>query len=99
MGRVIDILFDSAGGRISGLVVPGEKRFFKKYDDIFIPLEKIRRIGDDVILVRMDFTEGFSNQNTTNVKQRKNIKFYGNGQPGENASYIRYKRFDDKKSK
>lgn len=53
LGRLSDIAF-SAKGRILGIVVPGEKKFFKNItgaDNIFIPWECILKIGSDVILV------------------------------------------------
>ncbi len=54
LGRIIDILFDNSTGVVKGIVVPGEKRIFRKGDDIFIPLEKLKKIGDDVILVGLN---------------------------------------------
>ena len=30
MGRITDIVFNSDSGKVVGIVVPGEKRFFKK---------------------------------------------------------------------
>ena len=53
LGHIIDILFDGASGVVQGVFVPGEKRFFKRGEDIFVPLEKIKKIGDDVILVKL----------------------------------------------
>ena len=54
LGRIIDILFDVENGLVRGIVVPGERKIFKKSEDIFIPLEKLRKIGDDVILVKLE---------------------------------------------
>lgn len=53
LGRIIDILFDIENGVVRGIVVPGERKLFKKGEDIFIPLEKLRKIGDDVVLVKI----------------------------------------------
>lgn len=53
LGRIIDILFDTASGSVRGIVVPGDKKLFRKNDDIFVPLEKLKKIGDDVILVSL----------------------------------------------
>lgn len=55
LGRVIDIGIH-CNGSIIGLVVPGERRFFKNIsgnENIFIPWKDILRIGDDVILVQL----------------------------------------------
>lgn len=56
MGNIIDLIFDSTCARITGLVVPGEKtllNFFKTANDIFIPYNRIRKIGTDIILVEL----------------------------------------------
>ena len=55
LGRVVDILFDVANGLVRGIVVPGEKKIFRKSEDIFVPLEKVRKIGNDVVLVSLPF--------------------------------------------
>lgn len=54
LGHLIDVSFDKETGKVLGFVVPGLKKMFRKVDDIFIPLELIKKIGDDVILVRLD---------------------------------------------
>lgn len=57
LGNIIDIVFDSCCACITGIVVPGEKSFFgffKNNPDIFIPFNKIRKIGRDVILVELN---------------------------------------------
>lgn len=59
LGNIIDIVFDSCSARIAGIVVPGEKTFFsffKNNPDIFIPFNRIRKIGKDVILVELNPT-------------------------------------------
>ncbi len=57
LGHLTDVSFDKETGRVLGFVVPGPKKMFRKVDDIFIPLELIKKIGDDVILVRLDGAE------------------------------------------
>ena len=37
MGHVIDLLFNTETGVVLGLMVPGEKKLFKKSEDFFIP--------------------------------------------------------------
>lgn len=56
LGRLSDIAF-SAKGIVLGIIVPGEKKFFKNIagsDNIFIPWECILKIGNDVILVDLN---------------------------------------------
>jgi len=53
LGRIIDISFDGQSGRVLGFVIPGIKKVFKKSEDIFIPLELVKKVGEDVILVRL----------------------------------------------
>lgn len=57
LGNIVDLVFDSCSARITGIVVPGERNFFsffKNNQDIFIPFNKIRKIGKDVILVELN---------------------------------------------
>ena len=52
LGRLLDIAF-TPGGKITGLIVPGEKKFLKNItcsDSIFVPWRCIVRIGEDAIL-------------------------------------------------
>ena len=54
LGNITDIIFDSTCGRILGLIVPCNKGFFsmfKSNNDIFIPYNRICKIGKDIILV------------------------------------------------
>ena len=53
LGRIVDILFDGSSGVVRGIVVPGERKLFRKNEDVFVSLERIRKIGDDVILVSL----------------------------------------------
>ena len=53
-GFVNDVEVDCACGRIVSLIVHCNSKFsslFSKNDDIIIPWESIKRIGDDLILV------------------------------------------------
>ena len=55
LGFVSDIEVDLERGAIGGIVIPGERSFFgwtkKSENDTLIKWEKIRTVGDDVILV------------------------------------------------
>ena len=57
LGNIIDMEFNLLEGRITAIVVPGASRFLgllKEEDDLVIPWEKIKKIGDDVILVDVE---------------------------------------------
>lgn len=55
LGRIIDLVIACDCGKICGIVVPGENCFsmFKRNEELFIPWQKITKIGDDVILVKL----------------------------------------------
>lgn len=59
LGFVMDVQFDVCDGRIIAIIVPGERNWlgFGRCDDIFIPWEKIRRVGEDIILVEISIEE------------------------------------------
>lgn len=107
LGHIIDIVFDNLGGQVSGVVVPGDKRLFRKSEDIFVPLTKIKKIGNDVILVVLNSSQ-FANQYDSNgyntgVKKEKryenSMNIYYGDRGSQNRSYVRYKRIDGKKYK
>lgn len=57
LGVVVDMEFNLQEGRITAIVVPGSSRwmgFLKGDQDLIIPWENIRKIGDDVILVDVE---------------------------------------------
>lgn len=56
MGKIIDMIIDSNGKNVLGLVVPGARKIFRSSEDIFIPWCNISKIGNDVILVSLDVT-------------------------------------------
>lgn len=80
LGHIIDFLFDIESAQVKGVVVPGSRKIFRKTEDIFIPLEKIRKIGGDVILVKLRVFESEENFNTqrveNNFKTKYNLKNY-----------------------
>ena len=101
MGHIVDLIINFANNKVSGMVVPGERRLFRKSDDIFIPIEKIRRIGDDVILVRVELSEKFGGKKfSKNLNHHnKDIDFVSRKLKKENGSFIRYRKMDNKKYK
>ena len=56
LGRIVDVAFNCKG-QLIGLIVPGEKKFFKNNtgtDNLYIPFNCVLKIGDDVILVDLN---------------------------------------------
>lgn len=58
LGPIVDMEFDLETGRITAIIVPGGNKLnlFGKSKEYIIPWEKIKKIGQDVILV--EFNEG-----------------------------------------
>lgn len=57
IGFVNDVEFDLDSGKIDAIIIPGSSRLFGligKEDEFVIPWEKIRKIGEDIILVDLD---------------------------------------------
>ena len=70
--NIIDIVFDSCSFRVTGIVVPSEKsffNFFKSNPDIFIPFNRIRKIGRDVILVELNPVTAQQQVSTTSSEE------------------------------
>lgn len=64
MGYVTDVEVSLDKGEIESIIVPGKMKFFNfgKNDDIVITWDKIKMIGDDVILVDMPAGTGCVNK-------------------------------------
>ena len=81
--------------------VRSRKKVNKKSGEIFIPIEKVRRIGDDVILIRFELNDlnyknyGLADRNVNG----KSVKIYQNYSGGKERSFIRYRKLDNKKYK
>lgn len=67
MGKIIDMIIDSNGKNVLGVVVPGVRKIFRASEDIFIPWCNITKIGADVILVSLDV------HTLTNVTHSQNM--------------------------
>ena len=81
LGRAIDILFDAGSGKVLGIVLPGIKKMFRKNEDIFVPIENLKKIGDDVILVKLSPEQSESGHQVVDKRQ---IEL--------NKTYARYRR-------
>ena len=110
LGRIIDILFDTASGQVKGIVVPGDKKIFRKNEDIFVPLDRLKKIGDDVILVSLQTGMGFSPGMQQSHLPNSNMQNYHNNFSSANSysnqlakneysSYVRYKPLSNRKYK
>ncbi len=101
MGHIVDLIFSSENGRVTGIVAPGEKKLFKKSEEIFVPIEKVRRIGDDVILIRYEIND-LNYKNYVSIEKNgggNSVKVYQNSSKGQGLSFIRYRKLDNKKYK
>lgn len=96
LGRIIDVVFDLSVASLKGFVVPGEKKLFKKSEDIFIPLRQIRKIGDDVILVQI--AENLNQRIEIKNDCGKSVK-YSSQKTTSNGSYVRFRKIPNNKYK
>lgn len=55
LGRICDIVFSRGSAKVLGFVVPGDGAFniFRRRSDMFIPFERICKIGIDCVLVEL----------------------------------------------
>lgn len=57
LGFICDVEIDFENGKIDSIVIPGNGRLFGligKNNEFIIPWERIRKIGDDIVLVDLD---------------------------------------------
>lgn len=57
LGFVCDVEISLEDGKIESIVIPGGGRFFGiigKENELIIPWDRIRKIGEDIILVEVD---------------------------------------------
>lgn len=57
LGFVCDVEIDLKSGRLESIVIPGGSRLFGilgKDSEYIIPWERIKKIGEDIILVEID---------------------------------------------
>ncbi len=68
LGNVIDMIFETNCARVTGIVVPASRslfNLFKGNSDIFIPYQRIIKIGKDVVLVEINSSIGCCATGTT----------------------------------
>lgn len=57
IGFVADVEIDLENGRIDSLIIPGSGRLFGligRDNEFVIPWDKVKKVGEDIILVDMD---------------------------------------------
>lgn len=72
LGNIIDMVFDSSCAKVLGFIVPAEKSLFsflKASNDIFIPYNRIRKIGKDIILVELAPVNALSTESKSKYNQ------------------------------
>lgn len=85
LGRASDIIFDSLNMSVIGIVVPGEQKLFRKSDDIFIPISKVKKIGEDVLLVKLS-------PDISGEREIENLKNSNKNNDNSKVVYARYRR-------
>lgn len=73
LGYICDVEIDAADGRVVALVIYGRAKFFGLFgreDDIVIPWCNIQTIGEDTVLVCLDF------QNRRRCKKNPFFNFF-----------------------
>ncbi len=107
LGHIIDILFDNVSGVVKGIVVPGDKKIFRKSEDLFVPLTRVKKIGDDVVLVFLKNLKNINYATQTSYNQSNNMQcryenrfnYYEEENRVPKSSFVRYKRINEKKYK
>ena len=85
LGHATDIMFDRESGKVTGIIVPGLKHFMRRSEDIFVPIANLKKIGQDVLLVRLAPVEEDRGQVTKSKVESRELK-----------TYLRYKRVANK---
>lgn len=102
LGRIIDIIFENQTGKVQGILLPGDKKLFHKADNIFVPLQNLKKIGDDVILINIfsqptqpNYVSGRARQTNASASQGTIENSIYQSKPTK--SFIRYRRIDNSK--
>ena len=85
LGRASDICFEKESNEVTGIIIPGEHRLFKKPEDLFVPISRIKKIGEDVILIKLSpDTNVSSYENQNSIREKNNIN--------DRPVYAKYRR-------
>lgn len=77
LGRIIDVVFENESGQILGIVVPGDKRIFRRCEDVFIPIEKVKKLDSEVVLVGIPYDERYRRRQLSKPVSR-NLRSFEN---------------------
>jgi len=74
LGRIADIVFSRENAKVIGFVVPGDKGFhlFGRKNELFIPYDRVIRIGLDAVLVELRPMSAYHNVNEMPIKPQEN---------------------------
>ena len=64
LGQISDIVVDLKKNLILGFIIEGNKKLFKKSDEIYISLSQILTVGDDVVLIRLNESSKYQKSKT-----------------------------------
>lgn len=90
MGRIADAVFNLKTSELKGFILFGERKFFQKSEEIFVPLKNVHKIGDDVILIYFKVADDCKKSNKS-VSARQNLR--------EDGSFVRFRRIMSNKYK
>ena len=101
MNKLRQQFIDLKNNSINGFFIEGEKKLFKKSEDVFVYLRQISTIGDDVILVKINELSKYKKSQKIQQMNLKNnqsdlIKYENKIR---NKTFVRYKRIDNNKYK
>ncbi len=74
LGRIVDIVFSRENAKVIGVVVPGDKCFhlWGRKNELFIPYERIIRIGLDAVLVELRPMSAYKNACNVDITPHDN---------------------------
>ncbi len=74
LGRIVDIVFSRENAKVIGVIVPGDKGFhlFGRKNELFIPYDRIMRIGLDAVLVELRPINTYHNRCDVEITPQEN---------------------------
>lgn len=74
LGRIADIVFSRENSKVIGVIVPGDKNFhlWGRKNELFIPYDRIMRIGLDAVLVEMRPMSSYNSSYNVEIATKDN---------------------------
>ncbi len=74
LGRIVDIVFSRENAKVIGVIVPGDKGFhlFGRKNELFVPYERIMRVGLDAVLVELRPMNSYHNNCNVEITPNEN---------------------------